>query len=41
MSEKLLNSQFYTLEEPLNTISMDVAQLPQVIVQNIRTVLGI
>lgn len=41
MSEKLLNSQFYTLEEPLNTISMDVAQPPQLIVQNIRTALGI
>ncbi|QFS46173.1 gluconokinase [Nostoc sphaeroides CCNUC1] len=41
MSEKLLNSQFYTLEEPLHTISMDVAQPPQVIVQNIRTALAI
>ncbi|MHC5595649.1 MAG: gluconokinase [Nostoc sp.] len=41
MSEKLLNSQFDTLEEPLNTISMDVAQPPQVIVQNIRTALAI
>lgn len=41
MSEKLLNSQFDTLEEPLNTISMDVAQPPQLIVQNIRTALGI
>ncbi|MEA5627649.1 gluconokinase [Nostoc sp. UHCC 0251] len=41
MSEKLLNSQFYTLEEPLGTISMDVSQPPQVIVQNIRTALGI
>lgn len=41
MSEKLLNSQFDTLEEPLDSISMDVAQLPQVIVQNIRTALGI
>ncbi|MCC5622941.1 gluconokinase [Nostoc sp. CHAB 5715] len=41
MSEKLLNSQFYTLEEPLHTISMDVAQPPQVIVQNIRTALEI
>ncbi|MCC5667306.1 gluconokinase [Nostoc sp. CHAB 5784] len=41
MSEKLLNSQFYTLEEPLDTISIDIAQPPQVIVQNIRTALGI
>ncbi|MBN3896991.1 MAG: gluconokinase [Nostoc sp. NOS(2021)] len=41
MSEKLLNSQFYTLEEPLDSISMDVAQSPQVIVQNIRMALGI
>ncbi|MBG1261113.1 gluconokinase [Nostoc commune] len=41
MSEKLLNSQFYTLEEPLDTISMEVAQPPQVIVQNIKTALGI
>ncbi|MEH2395176.1 MAG: gluconokinase [Nostoc sp.] len=41
MTEKLLNSQFITLEEPLDTISMDVAQSPQVIVQNIRTALGI
>ncbi|MHC5825542.1 MAG: gluconokinase, partial [Nostoc sp.] len=41
MSEKLLNSQFDTLEEPLDSISMDVAQPPQVIVQNIRTALGI
>lgn len=39
MSEKLLNSQFDTLEEPLNTISMDVAQPPQMIVQNIRAAL--
>lgn len=41
MSEKLLNSQFYTLEEPLDSISMDIAQPPQLIVQNIRTALGI
>jgi gluconokinase len=41
MSEKLLNSQFNTLEEPLNILSMDVAQPPQIIVQNIRTALGI
>ncbi|WP_109012677.1 gluconokinase [Nostoc commune] len=41
MSEKLLNSQFDTLEEPLNTISIDIAQPPQVIVQNIKTALRI
>ncbi|MEH2057401.1 MAG: gluconokinase [Nostoc sp.] len=41
MSEKLLNSQFDTLEEPLDTLCMDVAQPPQVIVQNIRTTLEI
>ncbi|MEH2191430.1 MAG: gluconokinase [Nostoc sp.] len=41
MSEKLLNSQFDTLEEPLDTIPMDVAQPPQIIVQNIRKALSI
>jgi gluconokinase len=41
MSEKLLNSQFSTLEEPLDTLCMDVAQPPQIIVQNIRTALEI
>jgi gluconokinase len=41
MSEKLLESQFNTLEEPLNTIYIDIAETPQTIVQNIRTALGI
>ncbi|MEH2065694.1 MAG: gluconokinase [Nostoc sp.] len=41
MSEKLLNSQFDTLEEPLDTLCMDVAQPPQIIAQNIRTALEI
>jgi len=41
MSEKLLESQFNTLEEPLDSICMDIAQPPQVIVQNMRTALGI
>ncbi|MDZ7967626.1 MAG: gluconokinase [Nostoc sp. DedSLP03] len=41
MSDKLLDSQFYTLEEPVDTLSMDVAQPPQIIVQNIRTALEI
>ncbi|QIR41688.1 gluconokinase [Tolypothrix sp. PCC 7910] len=41
MSATLLDSQFHTLEEPLDTIYMDIAETPQVIVQNIRTALGI
>ncbi|BAY26662.1 carbohydrate kinase [Calothrix sp. NIES-2100] len=41
MTEILLKSQFDTLQEPLNTIYIDIAQPPQAIVQNIRTVLGI
>jgi gluconokinase len=41
MSEKLLSSQFSTLEEPLDAISMDIAQPSQIIVQNIRTALEI
>jgi gluconokinase len=41
MPEKLLDSQFNTLEEPLDAICMDVAQPPQVIVQNIRSALGV
>ena len=41
MPETLLTSQFDTLEEPLNTIYIDIAQSPQAIVQNIRTALGI
>jgi gluconokinase len=41
MSEKLLESQFNTLEEPLNTTYIDIAETPQTIVQNIRTALGI
>ncbi|BAY77728.1 carbohydrate kinase [Nostoc linckia NIES-25] len=41
MSEKLLDSQFNTLEEPLDTIYIDVIETPQVIVQNITTALGI
>ncbi|MEH1862465.1 MAG: gluconokinase [Nostoc sp.] len=41
MSEKLLDSQFYTLEEPVDTLCMDIAQTPQIIVQNIRTALEI
>jgi len=41
MSEKLLDTQFNTLEEPLDTVYIDVIETPQVIVQNIRTSLGI
>jgi len=41
MSEKLLNSQFDALEEPANAMSVDVSEPIQVIVQNIRTALGI
>lgn len=41
MPEKLLESQFDTLEEPLDAICIDVAASLQVIVQNIRTALGI
>ncbi|MDZ8028198.1 MAG: gluconokinase [Nostoc sp. DedQUE01] len=41
MSEKLLDSQFNTLEEPLDTIYIDAIETPHVIVQNIKTALGI
>lgn len=41
MPEKLLESQFDTLEEPLDAICIDAAASPQVIVQKIRTALGI
>ena len=41
MSEKLLDSQFDTLEEPSDALCIDVAQPPQAIVQHIRTAFGI
>jgi gluconokinase len=41
MTEKLLNSQFETLEEPSNTISVDVSEPPEAIVKHLRTLLGI
>lgn len=41
MSEKLLNSQLDTLEEPDDAICMDISELPQLIVQNIRKALEI
>lgn len=41
MSATLLDSQFNTLEEPSDTLSIDISESPQIIVQNIRTALGI
>lgn len=41
MSEKLLKSQFDTLEEPSEAISIDISQSLAEIVQNIITALGI
>jgi gluconokinase len=41
MSEKLLKSQFDTLEEPYDAISVDVSESQEKIVQNIITALGI
>ena len=41
MSEQLLESQFNTLEEPLDALIVEVAQPSQVIVQTIRTALKI
>ncbi|MBD2353167.1 gluconokinase [Tolypothrix sp. FACHB-123] len=41
MTEILLQSQFESLEEPLNSLYIDVSQPPQAIVQNIRTVFKI
>ncbi|MBD2214933.1 gluconokinase [Nostoc linckia FACHB-104] len=41
MSATLLDSQFHTLEEPLDTLYIDISESPQVIVQHIRTALGI
>ncbi|MBW4450006.1 MAG: gluconokinase [Spirirestis rafaelensis WJT71-NPBG6] len=41
MSEKLLKSQFDTLEEPAEGILVDVFESPEEIVQNIITALGI
>ncbi|BAY64024.1 carbohydrate kinase [Calothrix brevissima NIES-22] len=37
----LLQSQFDALEEPLNNVYIDIAQSPQAIVQNIKTMLQI
>ncbi|MCC5598300.1 hypothetical protein [Nostoc favosum] len=41
MTRKLLNSQFSTLEEPANAMSVDVSEPPQVFVENIRTIIEI
>ncbi len=41
MTEKLLKSQFDALEEPDNVICVDVSQPPEVIVETLRTSLGI
>ncbi len=41
MTEKLLKSQFNALEEPDNAICVDISQPLEVIVQTIRTDLGI
>lgn len=41
MTEKLLKSQFHDLEEPDNCICVDVSELPEVIVEKIRTALVI
>lgn len=41
MPEKLLDSQFDTLEEPLDALCIDIAPPPQAIVQHIKTALGI
>ncbi|MGH2413366.1 MAG: gluconokinase [Brasilonema sp.] len=41
MSEKLLKSQFDALEEPSGAITVDVSELPEVVVQEIRMSLGI
>ncbi|WP_341528707.1 gluconokinase [Nostoc sp. UHCC 0302] len=41
MTEKLLNSQFDTLEEPSDAIPVDVSEPPETIVKHLRTFLGI
>lgn len=41
MSKKLLKSQFDTLEEPSEAISVDVSESPDKMVQNLRISLGI
>ncbi|EHC11093.1 gluconate kinase [Fischerella thermalis CCMEE 5273] len=41
MSEKLLKSQFDSLEEPADALYVDISAPPEVIVQNIRESLGL
>ena len=41
MPPELLQSQFKTLEEPTNAITVDISDPPEVIVQHIRASLGI
>ncbi len=41
MSEQLLESQFNTLESPLDTLIIEVTQSPQMIVETIRSTLKI
>lgn len=41
MSEKLLNSQLETLEEPEDAICVDISEPPQLIVENLKTVIGL
>ncbi|MBD2435578.1 gluconokinase [Nostoc sp. FACHB-110] len=41
MSETLLDSQFSTLEEPSDTLYIDVSETPEVIVRNIRQALRV
>ncbi|MDB9447746.1 gluconokinase [Anabaena sp. CS-542/02] len=41
MSEKLLNSQLETLEEPDDAICVDISEPPQLIVENLKTVIGL
>jgi gluconokinase len=40
MSEKLLNSQFNTIEEPENAIHIDISQPPKEIVNLLKTIFG-
>ncbi len=41
MSAKLLNSQLETLEEPDDAICVDISEPPQLIVENLKTVIGL
>jgi gluconokinase len=41
MGVELLTSQFESLEEPNNVIRVDISQNPQVIIQDIKNVIGV